>query len=138
MKMKDQVCTVEQGKKLKELGVAVESEFIWSINYRVEFVWYINYDLEYYLERNGSERKFHPWYPAYTLAELSAMHIYDDNDRRYFEIEYDKRSGDYHLCENDFGDFIDLGIYSTETHAYAAAMIWMIENKHLRVKDLKL
>jgi hypothetical protein len=128
MKMEDQVCTVEQGKKLKELGVTVESEFIWCMNFGPE----------YYLEWSRGGEKFHPWYPAYTLAELSAMYIYDDNDRRYFEIEYDHTLGDYHLCENDFGDFIDLGIYPTETHAYAAAMIWMIENEHLKVEDLKL
>jgi hypothetical protein len=132
VKIEDQVCTLEQAKKLKELGVTIESEFIWSITLVTDF----------HISWSFGDPKAYPetWYPAYTLAELSAMYINDADTPHYFDIEYDHNSDDYCLYKHNFGAFGDLnpGVYSTETHAYAAAIIWMLENEYLRVGDLKL
>ena len=60
MKLKDQVCSLELAKRLKELGVKQESEFIWALNEGG------NYSLVF---NDGSE----DYVSAFNVAELGEL-----------------------------------------------------------------
>jgi len=69
MKIEDQVCTLEQAKELKELGLELESYFVWAEQYD-------NPDAKYEIwPRNPLEsilrkRTDYKRYSAYSCAEL--------------------------------------------------------------------
>ena len=75
MELKDQVCSFELAKKLKELGFEQESLFYWvEIEYKhfqllfFEEGW--QYKKEDWKDCEGGEPKH---YPAYTVAELYSL-----------------------------------------------------------------
>jgi hypothetical protein len=63
MELKDQVCTTEQGKILKELGVRQDTAFSWLSNYDFPVL-------------NGKESP-HFVCAAYTVAEMGVMMSYN-------------------------------------------------------------
>jgi hypothetical protein len=122
------VCAREYGKKLDELGVTVESFFVYG---------------DYIISEGGGEPPYHcgyplllrtareftdgnPFIPAYTVAELGEM-LPD------FVVSY--HSVYRWICECrelEVGiarDFMD----KTEADARALMLIWLIENKHVEV-----
>jgi hypothetical protein len=71
MKIEDQVCTVEQAKKLKELGVDNDSYFSYIGDDTPETYWQI------YSDQEGRTEVGSGWYqqrlPAFTVSELGLM-----------------------------------------------------------------
>src|ERR1044071_3781768 len=67
MKIEDQVCTLEQAKRLKELGVVQESEFYWMkwitvLEDGTEHEWKVVFN-----------KAWGEYYSAYTVAESGVM-----------------------------------------------------------------
>lgn len=70
MKLENQVCTLEQAKKLFELGVLLQSEHSWCWN---GSFYQKNGSKGYFLNRNGFTIDWAEQYCAYTVAELMQM-----------------------------------------------------------------
>lgn len=64
MKLEDQVCSLELAKRLKELGVKLESLFYWH---------YWDNRNTWTLEPAGRYKDEEPFFFAFTVAELGAM-----------------------------------------------------------------
>lgn len=71
MKLEDQVCTLEQAKRLKELGVDARSVFMWAgeSENEAEPRYTSGYDWSDYPCYSGMPIQF----PAYTVAELMSL-----------------------------------------------------------------
>lgn len=71
MKLENQVCTLEQAKRIKELGVAYESIFRYVSDYKGEFECVLSWGYEWsdYPCHAGSNDII----SAYTVAELGVM-----------------------------------------------------------------
>lgn len=78
MELKDQVCTMEQGKRLKELGVTAESLWKWLFPAKPEMI-STTYGVYHYeqakdiIEGNEGNEFDHTDAPAYTSSELGEM-----------------------------------------------------------------
>lgn len=128
MKPEDKVCTLQQAKKLIELGVVFENE-----NYISED------DGELYYYFNDMKNMI----PVPDVAELGLIlhshgYVVVYNDR----IKY-KNNGDeycWNLCPiyDDSLPPIDYEFYCTnEAQAKAKALIWLIENGHIKAEDIE-
>lgn len=130
MDIEKRVATLEQSRKLKELGVEINSHMVWyelSIKTPVK-QWGI-------IERWLAERNSEVMIPAPTaeeIAELLPDEILDD-DIPYQILTY-KRKGIYHVnCNNSFFDIqLYLSREKSLTHALASMLIWLIENNHIK------
>lgn len=74
MKLENQVCSLEQAKKLKELGINQESEFLYFTGHYVGNT--TSYDLGWrgeFLSRDGETPLDQPHIAAFTVAELGVM-----------------------------------------------------------------
>lgn len=75
MKLEDQVCTLEQAKKLKELGIKSDSLWKWIYPAKPEMI-STTYGIYYHeqamdiIEDNEGNEFDHAEVPAYTVAEL--------------------------------------------------------------------
>jgi hypothetical protein len=134
MELKDQVCTIEQAIRLKELGVKQES--IWS--------WYVTTDRDDTpsLNRSGYHCPMcgHPRAPyfaevaAYTVSELglmlpnafNTMQVTSDDGRGNIWRGYDDEDKD---CPMDKE-------YVTEAEARATMLIYLLENYLITAKDV--
>ena len=67
MKLEYQVCTLEQAKRLKELGVEAESLWIWLKNDADDL------PFELMLWDDEISAEFYTYYNAYSCAELGVM-----------------------------------------------------------------
>ena len=122
MKIKDQICSFEQAKKLLELGVKLNT--LWSYwtpdGYENEKI--VVYQADLYE---------HPYYPAPTVAEFGVLlgdfqvgfHWWDIK-LYYVQLFLD---GILMECRKE-----------TEAQARAEALIWLIENRYIKPEDLKL
>jgi hypothetical protein len=114
MKLEDQVCSLENSKKLDELGVKVESYFTWlSDPIRGDRV-----QMRGLMADSVS--------PAYTVAELGEM--LPDEIAGY-------RENNLWVSECPDSDFL-YKESKTEADARALMLIWLIENKHVDAKEL--
>jgi hypothetical protein len=123
MDLKNQVCSLELAKKLKELRVKQESLFYWS-EYQTRRMkapkWAIMY------EEHGTD-----WYSAFTVAELGEMlppgyhsvKVSAGKEFMVFFYEAEHSYMDYAQTEN------------TEADARAAMLVYLIENNLINPKD---
>lgn len=72
MKLENQVCTLEQAKKLKELGIVQDSLFSWR---KGEFYNTGEWIFEWYVTNDAYDFEIEPSesYSAFTVAELGMM-----------------------------------------------------------------
>lgn len=135
MKIEQQVCTLDQAKKLKELGVTQESEFY----FRSENVWHFrevtdwpNQEQLSDLIESGAEKGL--IFSAFTVAELGemlppgydTMKLTGDYPSENVWVGYDDRGA----------DFPDHNEYKQEAECRAAMLIHLIENNLLKVEDI--
>jgi len=112
MKLKDQVCSLELAKKLKELGVKQESLWYWypGIKGKEEVAEYWNLhciEEEMYAQIENQVS-------AFTVAELGEM--LKDADWKFPQWD-----GEYWRC------YYPEDIYATEANARTMMLIWLIE-----------
>ena len=128
MNLNDLVCTFEQAKKLKELGVDEDSYFYW-MNYLEQWIvldWnHLRDDSRTFSKRNG--------YPAYTSAELGEI-IAKIFPMIAIKCKKMKKPTDHGVAWYMWGDghgllenFIHWG--DTEAQARAEFLIYLLEGR---------
>ncbi len=119
MKIEQQVCTWEQAKKIKELGITqTSSYFYWHFG-AVSETWILINCEDSDIDAND--------FSAYTVAELGVMMPsgYDTmhstmGGRRWFDLD----------------GMDDREYYKTEAEARAAMLIYLLENNILKVDEV--
>jgi len=127
MKKKDKVISLETAKKLHELGVKVESECYWhrSID-ATSKEWFLSesrYSNSYLKQFNIIQ------YPTYDVAELGEM-------VPFMRSEIDS-NGSWMCTVAVNMSKHELFGYKTEAEVRGKMLIWSIENKHIKVEDIK-
>lgn len=141
MKIEDQVCTLEQGKRLQELGVTKIAMFYHYWNGRTDCPEELKeYSIGYSKPRAATAN----YYPAYTVAELGEMLpkkvIYNCEEESAMYVQKDIKLAAY-LNWNGFcnqiqyikggGGVLTVAGYENQTEAQARAemLIYLLENK---------
>lgn len=149
MKLENQVCTLEQAKKLKEMGVSPDSYFCYSgpkdTFYQGEGAPPIKLIRTLGLYGFYSEYNY---YSAYTVAELGVMLPMDgDGIGEYYTLQdtgflfnNDASGGDNkgfsivpaYPESNDVDTWPNVcnAVFKTEAEARAAMLIYLLENNH--------
>lgn len=146
MELKDQVCTLEQAKRLKELGLDSESLF-YHIDNRIPHIGYEGIKPRANLTsvkqtgkvQDGGAIKY---YAAYTSSELGEILSKFKYEAYGFKMMFSTfcHSEDSHLAElgkwhcsyrNPIKFQNPDGGYETEAQARAAMLIYLLENKLL-------
>lgn len=122
MKLQDQVCTLEQAKKLKEFGVAQKGYFQWQETTNSEP--YVNHTV---FGESTNENE----YAAFTVAELGVM-LPDVN------ILYDKLQP---LLEAKYGDVNDdnMAVFFADifkAKEVADWLIYLLQNNHITAEQV--
>lgn len=129
MKIEDQVCTIEQAKKLKELGVVQESYLYHFKGLGNDDTWRITSKIFLPLAREEKEFNNHI-YSAFTVAELGVA-----IGSGYYT--YNGQNGLEWVCYNKHDVFIINGErFPTEAQARAALLIHLIEKGTLKVDEV--
>lgn len=138
MEMSDQVCSVEQAKKLKEIGVKLKSIFYWSENIKPEPIEKIK--LNNFWDGNHGLREdseYFNFYPAYTVAELGVLlpgYIYFQLESHFFSYSWVGCPRTYSIHVGSVMTFYG----QSEAELRADCLIWLIENQFVNPKELKL
>lgn len=136
MKTENQVCSVEQSKRLRDLGVMQKVSF---------FYWFIHADGTGSLLYNNSLRSENLCADAFNVAELGVMlpdSLCDDDLNDYwptwsYQIS-DKSFNTYYQC-NDLNDDIPTipkrtdHRYSNEAQSRAALLIFLLEAEKIPI-----
>jgi hypothetical protein len=135
MKIEDQVCTIEQSKKLPLIHNTIYRYVIYeALNYRL-------------LSTDNLPGGGYWWYPAYTVAELGVLlpavltvgclnySLTTEYMAGKCLISWD--CANYTTYEMDQFEG-EIFIERTEAQARAAALIWLIDNNHVKAEDLEL
>jgi hypothetical protein len=134
METEKQVCTADQGRKLKELGITANSLFWWVDRGQHSKLVYAG-QIEF--------GDMLPLCPAYTVAELGLLlpafrkNDYDlkcskDSMWDGWDIEYSyPKIGGGKAC------FEDMQVYGdTQAEACALMLIWLLENGHATKEEI--
>lgn len=150
MKIENQVCTLKQAEKLKELGVVRQSFFYYYqciVNGRetMPIVNYVNFDYGEYVENESINNAIYgntrnEYYSAFTVAELGVMlPDYEASREKGYEFRpyqqyYSHTQRVEWKFDNPFTSYRrDTIVTSTKTEAEARAamLIWLIEERHI-------
>lgn len=132
MKIENQVCSLEQAKKLKELGI-VQTE--------TSYVWVSRYDGESFLTYYDAGDSVIPQYSAFTVAELGVM------------LPREFRLPNEGICHLTFSNRLDFGAFTriknwgtqtiihtiegdTEAQSRANMLIWLLESNHITATEV--
>jgi hypothetical protein len=138
MKLKDQVCSLELAKKLKELGVKQESLFWWS-RHGAGIIPEDEFEVHYQsviTEKNGEPIEY---FSAFTVAELGEMlpKMFVWSDGRKAQIATGKSITTDHLVCGIFAGGMNQRVHQvhadTEADARAKCLIYLIENNFIQV-----
>lgn len=130
MILEKQVCTLEQAKRLKELGVEQESIFVWGA---------LNNSLWYIAEHKRPNKDTDNTYSAFTVAELGVMlptkikALYPKQDANNFEICLYFENDSFVVCYENHGLYHSYATVATsqgdtEAKVRAAMIIHLLEN----------
>lgn len=122
MQLSDQVCSLIQAKRLKELRVNQESYFVWKTNEIQEVVSTSQFKkwCEEYLPTCND------YYSAFNVAELGIM----IGENFYSTLENN------HWTINAHHEWIENIFMTTEAQARAELLIYLIENKIVSVEEI--
>lgn len=123
MKIELQVCTLEQAKRLKELGVKQESLFVHQ-SYSYNKIKLTDWD-----NRNN----LLGFYSAFTVAELGEM-------LPPWQFAYKQSTGHYAAYKFHENEFVCQGVipttYETEAECKAAMLIHLLENSLITAEEV--
>lgn len=124
IQLSDQVCSLIQAKRLKELGVNQESYFVHKINEIQDVVSTSQFKkwCEEYLPTCND------YYSAFSVAELGIA--LPPNGRTIFKVH---DGWEFTIGTSDWKDWRR---YSTEAQARAELLIYLIENKIVSVEEI--
>lgn len=129
MELKDQVCSLELAKRLKELGVKKNSLFYWDSHCIEELKTQGNYGIT----SDGE-------YSAFTVAELGEMLpviIFEKNIKNKLIMRKVNSNTQYvyevkYIGINQSNIFLE----ATEADARAKMLIYLLENNYIKVEDI--
>lgn len=137
MELKDQVCTLEQAKRLKELQIKADAQFYW----RGEHVWHFNEVTDWPNQEQlhnliASGDEAHHIYPAYTASELGEM-LPCESGLIFWDVMYNDHIGEWHCRIHDLVKELkkekEVIAHEAEgdtmAEAMAEALIHCLENK---------
>jgi hypothetical protein len=133
MKTKDQVCSLEQAKKLVELGVVLDTTLLW---YKTNDGWELIPGKTPSCKFNKKNFERFKFYPALNVAELGVLLPYDERFGAAWYSGANERGEIYCHIYNDAEEQVFHA--KTEAQARADALIWLIEKGFRNPKDLKL
>ncbi len=138
MKIENQVCSLEQAKKLKEVLGEVYGLFVYMENKALESDSKImlSTQTESFKQMGGiAGSAFIKYYPAFTVAELGVMLEMDD-DKHFLEYHYNNHVGVYECVlskrdERHSTGFAEINQEEGDTEAECRAemLIYLLENK---------
>lgn len=152
MTLENQVASLELSRKLKELGVRQESLFYWANTERVKPTLYVRTgigDTTFgYTTLGAEEVRGNPywfpeeeldeddWYSAFTVAELADV-LADEKYLTLTKVNTGRWTSTYYnndgLAEPGKDSFIEQKL----PDAMAQMLIYLLENKLVKVADLK-
>jgi hypothetical protein len=128
--IEEQLCSLEQAKKLVKLGLRTPTIFYYTVDItskrrRIRY----GHDLQA-VNTSDFNEVCYKFYPAYTVAELGVLLPSDIFVDGYcvFEMEQLGKHEPHWLWRGEE--------YNTEAQARAEALIWLIENDYLKAEDL--
>lgn len=133
MKIENQVCTLEQAKRLKELGVLQDGSLA---------VWFIS-SVGPFIQFRLNEETLPQEYAAYTVAELGEMlpdYITVDSYRMHPRFFKQEQNNSPALWTGTYGKTVDEDVpdfdFHNEAQLRAAMLIHLIENKLVSVDQI--
>ncbi|MCK5604929.1 hypothetical protein KAR91_23770 [Candidatus Pacearchaeota archaeon] len=130
MKIEDKVCSLEQAKRLVELGVVLETERWWWS----EKLTNSNEVIDWMSQWNCGCRNIHQ-FPAPDVAELMQIVPKGTELQKLYEAYSVILNIGALVGLTDFGKkFAD----EQAAESLVDVLIWLIENKHIKPEDLKL
>lgn len=128
MDLKDQVCSLELSKRLKELGVKQESYFFWYSAFKDSevTVWHS------YQIGSDTERAF----SAFTVAELGEMlpdYVNPADYQGARSLGISKSMDGWHITYSTSEKWWHREVADTEADARAKMLIYLIENKLITI-----
>lgn len=136
MNIEKQVCTLDQAKKLRALGVMAPAFFMWYFDWQDEFkMKLVAYRVPGIVYHGAEKKEVNCW--AYSAAELGVMIIAND-DTHFPQVYYNEHSGTWEsniLKREDVEGSAELmpiteamqeSEYEAETKA--DTLIYMLEN----------
>ena len=138
MKIENQVCTIDQAKKIKALGVDLKTYFSWVNNGDDN----PSYEVLPTLQITDPSKTI---YPAPTVAELgdllpSSVSLEDED--LFIQGSLGNRKGEFHYIwfqsslDNVEWELFPAVERDTEAEARCEALIWLLENDFVTKEDL--
>ena len=131
MKNEEMVCSIEQAKALEKLGVKIETYFVWIESDPIDEANTTEVLVIPRLKKLDACSKGYNYVSfAPNVAELGEIFI-----KAGFQLPHKEYDGCFwtmpdYLCEFDWDLY--------EAQARAESLIWLIENKYIKVEDLRL
>ena len=142
MKLEDQVCTFKQAEKLSELGFCLDTQFIYFGGVLTSSRDAVQYYTTSTLTVLGPKKYYAP-----NTAELGVLlhsigfhvSLADTRNSHPASKNYMDSTFWYELVKISNFETMDWdNLFKTEAKARADALIWLIENGHVKPEDLKL
>jgi len=138
MKLENQVCTLEQARKFDELGLKLDSYFVWTEQYgnsEAEYAIWIRKPLESILKTRTDYKK----YSAYSCAELGVLlpatiitDKFDGEQEWWLNIDTEEGRRFYTGYDEEIVDS------KHEAHAKADLFIYLLKEKIINPETLTL
>ena len=141
MKLSDQVCTLDQAKRLKELGITAPS--LWSRFIAASHSGYVLTEMKvrhvWIVTGNAYNEEDIEFTPVFTVAELGQM-LPDDlqpNTGRHWSWYHRRTWKGESVGYSTHGfDPIEQGWFDTEAEARAAMLIHLLETKTITAEEV--
>ena len=136
MKIENQVCTVEQAKRLSELGIKMNSFLYWKKSCLIK-----NIDKWIIINSEDSNINEKEDYSAYSVSELDSMlpSTIDDIKLTQWKIQDNNFGIQYRYMMEEpikYKTFPDRSIFAdTEAKVRAELLILIIENKYVTAEE---
>lgn len=142
MELSKQVCTLEQAKRLKELGVRADALFYHITNVAVPSdggVKMFSETQSWKRFRKVEDGGVIKYYPAYTVAELGlALRAYSGIGHSFYNEHTHRGKGGWGHTHTIWGKGIQpiLDYYDSEAEARAAMLIHLLENGFITAEEV--
>lgn len=131
MKTEDYCCTYEQAMEIHKSGVEnLSTLFVFGKG--PDDIWKLQLNNEY-----CEESEYCSFIPAYTVAELGIL--LPSNIKHYYLTSVKYEDG-FDISYDYYNEYLNNKSFKAETEAQSRAnvLIWLINNKYINPKELKL
>ncbi|MBU2513458.1 hypothetical protein KJ966_19120 [bacterium] len=143
MKIENQVCSVDQAKRLVELGIRLQTFFQWELPVNTKRSDPDVFSLSVVSSIPGKKVISYPAPSVAELGELLPTVISLEEEDLFIQGSLGKRRGEFHyIWFQSSLDNVEWELFpaiekDTEAEARAEALIWLIENDYVKLEDLR-